>query len=64
MIRSDRVIAGSNFILNHIHLNYNSKINIDLIKRGIDVNYFSPSQIQEIEKDDLRKKWAFQIKIS
>ena len=62
MIKSDRVIAGSNFILNHIHSNYNSKINIDLVKRGIDESYFSPSQIQEIEKDNLRKQMGFSDK--
>tara|TARA_B100000780_G_scaffold265667_1_gene221262 strand:- start:3476 stop:4609 length:1134 start_codon:yes stop_codon:yes gene_type:complete len=62
MIRADRVIAGSNFILNHIHSNYNSKINIDLVKRGIDENYFSSSQIQEIEKENLRKEMGFSDK--
>ena len=62
MIKSDRVIAGSNFILNHIHSNYNSKINIDLVKRGIDESYFSPSQIQELEKDNLRKQMGFSDK--
>ena len=62
MIKSDRVIAGSSFILNHIHSNYNSKINIDLVKRGIDESYFSPSQIQEIEKDNLRKQMGFSDK--
>jgi len=62
MIKSDRVIAGSNFILNHIHSNYNSKINIDLVKRGIDESYFSPSQIQEIDKINLRKQMGFSDK--
>lgn len=62
MIKSDRVIAGSNFILNHIHANYNSKINIDLVKRGIDESYFSPSQIQEIDKINLRKQMGFSDK--
>ena len=62
MIKSDRVIAGSNFILNHIYSNYNSKINIDLVKRGIDESYFSPSQIQEIDKINLRKQMGFSDK--
>lgn len=62
MIKSDRVIAGSNFILNHIHSNYNLKINIDLVKRGIDESYFSPSQIQEIDKINLRKQMGFSDK--
>lgn len=62
MIKSDRVIVGSNFILNHIHANYNSKINIDLVKRGIDESYFSPSQIQEIDKINLRKQMGFSDK--
>jgi glycosyltransferase involved in cell wall biosynthesis len=62
MIKSDCVIAGSNFILNHIHSNYNLKINVDLVKRGIDESYFSPSQIQEIEKDNLRKQMGFSDK--
>ena len=62
MTKADYVIAGSDFIFNHIKLNYNSKNNIDIIKRGIDEHYFSPSQVQGIEKESLRKEMGFSDK--
>ena len=41
MVKSDHVIAGSEFILNHIHSNYDIKVNSSVVKRGIDENFFS-----------------------
>ena len=40
MVKSDHVIAGSEFILNHIHSNYNIQSSSSVIKRGIDENIF------------------------
>ena len=49
MVRSDLVIAGSNFIFDHIHENYNelltSKKRILVIFRGINTEYFSNSSV-------------------
>ena len=36
--------------------------NIDVIKRGVDENYFSSSQVQEVEKENLRKEMGFSDK--
>ena len=52
MLKSDHVIAGSEFILNHIHTNYNIKSNTSVVKRGIDEKYFS---IKNVSSDELSK---------
>ena len=46
------VIAGSDFILNHIHSNYDIKAKSTVVKRGIDEKYFSKTNVsdQEIKK--------------
>lgn len=59
MIKSDIVIAGSNFIKNHIQTNYNKDKNIELVKRGIDINYFNPSNVNDSQKENLRKQIGF-----
>ena len=54
MVRSDLIIAGSNFIFSHIKENYASLIDIKkkflVIFRGINVDYFDPSTTIEVKK--------------
>jgi glycosyltransferase involved in cell wall biosynthesis len=65
MLRSDLVIAGSNFIFNHINTNYSKYINQKkkflVIFRGINTDYFDPSTTIENEEDKLRKEWKLSI---
>ena len=60
MVRSDLIIAGSNFIFSHIKENYSeflkSKKKILVIFRGINVDYFDPSTKLEIDEKKLLKK--------
>ncbi len=64
MVRSDLIIAGSNFIFSHIKENYSELINIKnkflVIFRGINVDYFDPSTILEKDEKILLKKWAIE----
>ena len=55
MVKSDHVIAGSEFILNHIHSNYNIQSSSSVIKRGIDEKYFSKKNVSEEEVIKLKK---------
>ena len=61
MVRSDLIIAGSNFIFSHIKENYSNLIDIRkkflVIFRGINVDYFDPSTTIETEEKRLKKKW-------
>ncbi len=61
MVRSDLIIAGTNFIFSHIQNNYskylNSKKRFLVIFRGINLEYFNPKKIKENDKKLLRKKW-------
>jgi glycosyltransferase involved in cell wall biosynthesis len=61
MVRSDLIIAGSNFIFSHIKENYASLIDIKkkllVIFRGINVDYFDPSTTIEVEEKKLLEKW-------
>ncbi len=56
MLKSNYVIAGSNFILNHIHSNYNIKTNSSVVKRGIDEKFFSKKNISDDEVKKLKNK--------
>ena len=56
MVKSNYVIAGSNFILNHIHSNYNIKTNSSVVKRGIDEKYFSKKNVRDDEVKKLKDK--------
>ena len=55
MVRSNLVIAGSNFIFSHIKENYSKYLNLKkkflVIFRGINVDYFDPSTTCEDEED-------------
>ncbi len=55
MVKSDYVIAGSNFILNHIHSNYNIQAKSSVVKRGIDEKYFSKKNVNSKEIIKLKK---------
>ena len=59
MVKSDIVITGSNFILDHIKSNYETTKLVRLVKRGIDENYFNPFNIENSEKEKIRKKMGF-----
>ena len=62
MVRSNLVIAGSNFIFSHINNNYPNYLNLKkkflVIFRGINVDYFDPSSTLESEEDQLLKNWG------
>ena len=61
MVRSDLIIAGSNFIFSHIKDHYSSLIDTKkkflVIFRGINVDYFDPTTTIESEEKKLLKKW-------
>ncbi len=61
MIRSDLIIAGSNFIFSHIKKNYskylNDKKKLLVIFRGINVDYFDPTTKFETDEKKLLTKW-------
>ena len=70
MLRSDLIIAGSNFIFSHINDNYSSYLSHNIkflfIFRGINTEYYNPKKINTSDKDKLMKKWnldKFQKKI-
>jgi len=61
MVRSDLIIAGSNFIFSHIKENYTEFMKINkkflVIFRGINVDYFDPSTKLESDEKKLLQKW-------
>ncbi len=63
MLKTDRVIAVSDFIKNYITENYNSYFKQDLskktkvISRGVDLKYFDPDSIFIARSINLSKKW-------
>ncbi len=61
MVRSDLIIAGSNFIFSHIKENYSKFLGFNkkflVIFRGINVDYFDPSTKLEADEKKLLKKW-------
>jgi glycosyltransferase involved in cell wall biosynthesis len=62
MLRSNLVIAGSNFIFSHIKDNYSKYLDLKkkflVIFRGINVDYFDPSTISEVEENNLLSSWG------
>ena len=64
MVRSDLIIAGSNFIFSHIRENYNKYIDNKkkflVIFRGINVDYFDPTTKLDIDEKKLLKKWKIE----
>ena len=61
MVRSDLIIAGSNFIFSHIKNNYSTFFKLKkkflVIFRGINVDYFDPSTILETDEKKLLQEW-------
>ena len=61
MVRSDLIIAGSNFIFSHIKENYSIYLNYQkkflVIFRGINVDYFDSSTTLENDEKKLLKQW-------
>ena len=61
MVRSDLIIAGSNFIFSHIKENYSEFLNFKkkflVIFRGINIDYFDASTKLENDEAKLLRKW-------
>ncbi|MDB9710862.1 glycosyltransferase family 4 protein [Candidatus Pelagibacter ubique] len=61
MLRSDLIIAGSNFIFSHINQNYPKFLDLKkkflVIFRGINVDYFELSTILDSEENRLISDW-------
>jgi len=61
MVRSDLIIAGSNFIFSHIKENYSEFLSNQkkflVIFRGINVDYFDSSTKLENDEKNLLQKW-------
>ena len=64
MLRSRLIIAGSNFIFDHINENYqnylNSKKKLLVIFRGINLDYFHYKNISEFKKNELKNNWGLE----
>ena len=65
MVRSNLIIAGSNFIFSHIKENYskylNDKKKLLVIFRGINVDYFDPTTKVYSDEKKLLTKWEIEI---
>ena len=65
MVKSDLIIAGSNFIFSHINENYSEYLNTKkrflVIFRGINTDYFDPSTTLEKDEDELFKLWELKV---
>ncbi len=64
MVRSDLIIANSNFIFSHIKENYSNLLSVKkkflVIFRGINVDYFDSSTKLESDEKELLKKWKIE----
>ena len=64
MVRSNLIIAGSNFIFSHIKENYlkliNDKKKLLVIFRGINVDYYDPSTKLENDEKKLLQNWKIE----
>ena len=61
MVRSNLIIAGSNFIFSHINENYSKYLKSEkkflVIFRGINIDYYDPKKIKEKDEIQLISKW-------
>jgi len=61
MVRSKLIIAGSNFIFNHINENYGEYVNkrkkLMVIFRGINLEYFDSSAVSEKQVKKITEDW-------
>ena len=64
MVKSDLLIAGSNFIFSHISENYkkflNSKNKFLVIFRGINTEYFDTDTIKKKDVEKLKSEWKIE----
>jgi glycosyltransferase involved in cell wall biosynthesis len=64
MVRSDLIIAGSNFIFSHIKENYtkylDNKKKLLVIFRGINVDYFDPTTKIDSDENKLLNEWQIE----
>jgi glycosyltransferase involved in cell wall biosynthesis len=62
MVRSNLIIAGSNFIFSHINSNYSKYLDLKkkflVIFRGINVDYFDPSTTLKSDENQLLINWG------
>ena len=62
MLRSNLIIAGSNFIFSHIKENYSKLLDTKkkflVIFRGINIDYFDASTVTDMEEDKLLNQWG------
>ncbi len=65
MVRSDLIIAGSNFIFSHIKENYSEYLSdqkkLLAIFRGINTDYYDPTTTLEADEDNLFKSWELVV---
>ena len=61
LLKGDRVIANSYFTKNHIVKYYNFKKKINVIQRGVDLNYFNPDLIDLDLVNNLKKEMKISI---
>ena len=61
MLRSDLIIAGSNFIFSHINENYSNYLNLKkkflVIFRGINTEYFNSNKILQSDEKKILSHW-------
>jgi len=65
MLRSDLIIAGTNFIFSHINENYskylkNLKKKFLVIFRGINTDYYDPNKTKPSDEEKLLSDWGVQ----
>ena len=62
MLRSDLIIAGSNYIFSHINENYLNYLDSNkkflVIFRGINTEYFNKKKIVQTDENKILKKWG------
>ena len=68
MVKSDLIIAGSNFIFSHINENYSNYIKKNqkllTIFRGINLDYFDPTKIKSHDETKLMNEWKIDKTLS
>ena len=62
MLKSELIIAGSNFIFSHINQNYSNYLDLNkkflVIFRGINTEYFNSKKIVKSDEIKILKKWG------
>ena len=68
MVKSDLIIAGSNFIFSHINENYSNYLNksqkLLTIFRGINLEYFDSTKIKSDDESKLMNEWKIDKTLS